>query len=82
MYLSPPLDINMRKTYQTHQIPTRRFFFANHKPFGLAKSGDELENDRAAYRVAADLPPFETKAAAGAIRESMAIFMLVVCCLK
>jgi len=37
-----------------------------------------LENDRAAYRVAADLDPFETKAAAGAIRESMAIFMFVI----
>ena len=64
---------NMRKTYQTHQIPTQRYF-----PLGLAKSGDELENDRAAYRVAADLDPFETKAAAGAIRESMAIFMLFI----
>lgn len=37
-----------------------------------------LENDLAAYRVAADLDPFETKAAAGAIRESMAIFMFVI----
>ena len=38
-----------------------------------------MVNDRAAYRVAADLDPFETKAAAGAIRESMAIFIVVGC---
>jgi len=52
------------------------------QPFGLANSGDELENDRAAYRVAADLDPVETKAAAGAIRESMAIFIVVGCFVK
>ena len=40
-----------------------------------------LENDLAAYFVAADLDPFETKAAAGAIRESMAIFIVVGCLL-
>lgn len=47
-------------------------------PLGLANRFEELENDRAAYRVvAADLDPVETKAAAGAIRESMAIFIVV-----